>query len=96
MSKYGVFPGPYFPIFGLNTGKYGPEKTPYLDTFHATSTYITKRWISSEFSVLTLEDLIKKDYQYNSMIFDKKDTSQHDCVPPNQILQMKFLEITFS
>ena len=32
MPKYGVFPGPYFP--GLNTGKYGHEKTPYLDTFH--------------------------------------------------------------
>ena len=32
MSKYGVFPGPYFPA---NVGKYGPEKTPYLDTFHA-------------------------------------------------------------
>ena len=28
MSKYGVFSGP-------NTGKYGPEKTPYLNTFHA-------------------------------------------------------------
>ena len=28
------FSGPYFPVFGLNTGKYGPEKTPYLDTFH--------------------------------------------------------------
>ena len=34
VSKYGVFPGPYFPVFGLNTkiygvnntGKYGPEK----------------------------------------------------------------------
>ena len=24
----------YFPAFGLNTGKCGPEKTPYLDTFH--------------------------------------------------------------
>ena len=23
-----------FPLFGLNTGKYGPEKTPYLDIFH--------------------------------------------------------------
>ena len=29
------FSGPYFLIFGLNTGKYGPGKTPYLDTFHA-------------------------------------------------------------
>ena len=42
------FSGPYFPAFGLNrrdtshlsvfspnAGKYGQEKTPYLDTFHA-------------------------------------------------------------
>ena len=28
MSKYGVFSGPYFPMFG-------PEKTPDLVTFHA-------------------------------------------------------------
>ena len=34
MSKYGVISGPYFPVFVLNTGKYGPEMTPYLDTFH--------------------------------------------------------------
>ena len=44
MSKYGVISGPYFPAFGMNTdrysvfipnaGKYGPEITPYLDTFH--------------------------------------------------------------
>ena len=42
VSKYGVSSGPYFLVFGqntdvfiLNTEKYGPEKTPYLDTFHA-------------------------------------------------------------
>ena len=49
MSKNGVISGPYFPAFGLNTeryfvclsvfslnaGKYGPEVTPFLDTFHA-------------------------------------------------------------
>ena len=48
VSKYGVFSGPYFPAFALNrrdadylsvfspnAGKYGPEKAPYLDTFHA-------------------------------------------------------------
>ena len=34
MSKYGVISGPYFPVFGLNTEKYRPEITPYLDTFH--------------------------------------------------------------
>ena len=33
VSKYEVFSGPYFPVFGLNTefspntGKYGPENT---------------------------------------------------------------------
>ena len=27
--------GPYFPVFGPNTEKNGPEITPYLDTFHA-------------------------------------------------------------
>ena len=35
VPKYGAFSDPYFPVFGLNTEKYGPEKTPYLDTFHA-------------------------------------------------------------
>ena len=25
----------YLSIFSPNTGKYGPEKNPYLDTFHA-------------------------------------------------------------
>ena len=35
MSKYGVISGPYFPVFSSNTGKYGPEITAYLDTFHA-------------------------------------------------------------
>ena len=34
MSKYGVISGPYFFVFGLNTGKYGPEITPYLDTLY--------------------------------------------------------------
>ena len=35
VSKNGVFSAPYFPAFSPNTGKYGPEKTPNLDTFHA-------------------------------------------------------------
>ena len=42
VSKYGVFSGPYFPVFGLNMDIYGvnlriepAEKTPHLDTFHA-------------------------------------------------------------
>ena len=35
MSKYGVISGLYFPVFSPNTGKYGPEIAPYLDTFDA-------------------------------------------------------------
>ena len=35
MSKYGVISGPHFPAFSPNTGKYGPEITPYLETFYA-------------------------------------------------------------
>ena len=27
----------YFSVFSPNAGKYGPEKTPYLDTFHVVS-----------------------------------------------------------
>ena len=35
VSKYGAISAPYFPVFSPNTGKYGPEITPYLSTFHA-------------------------------------------------------------
>ena len=30
-----VISGLYFPVFGVNTGKYGPEITPYLSTILA-------------------------------------------------------------
>ena len=39
MSKYGVISGPYFPVFSPNAGKYGPEITPYLDTFLAMAVF---------------------------------------------------------
>ena len=37
VSKYGVISSPYFPVFNPNIGKYGPQITPYLETFHAVS-----------------------------------------------------------
>ena len=40
VSKYEVFSGPYFPVFGLNIGKYGPEKTPHMNTLHAVLLWI--------------------------------------------------------
>ena len=51
LSKYGIFSGPYFPVFGLSTeiysvnlrfqSEYGPEKIPYLDVFYAVGSLIT-------------------------------------------------------
>ena len=45
MSKYGVFSGPIFPHSGWirNAGKYRPEKTLYLNTFHAVFTYFENK-----------------------------------------------------
>ena len=37
VSKYGVIYGPFFPVFGRNTAKYGPEITPYWDTSRSDS-----------------------------------------------------------
>ena len=34
------FSGLYFPVFIPNMAKYGPEKTPYLDIFHAVNVLI--------------------------------------------------------
>ena len=48
MSRYGFFSHPYFSIFSLSTGKYGPEKTPYLDTFytvHGLKLWSNFRWV---------------------------------------------------
>ena len=39
VSKDGVFCGSYLPVFSPNTRKYGPEKTPYLDIFHAVGSF---------------------------------------------------------
>ena len=35
VSKYGIISGLHYLVFGLNTGKYEPKTTLYLDTFHA-------------------------------------------------------------
>ena len=44
MSIYGVFSGPHFPVYSPNTRKNGPEKTPYLDTFHALKKKTLSNW----------------------------------------------------
>ena len=52
VSKYGVFPGPFFPIFELNT-KHGPEKTTYLDSFHAVNNKRNKIYWNKIYTAVT-------------------------------------------
>ena len=47
MSIYGNFSGPFFPVFGLNTGKFGPEKTLYLNTFHAVEALLNDKSLNT-------------------------------------------------
>ena len=78
MSKYGVFSGTYFHEFGLNTekyyllvfspntGKYGPEKTPYLDTFHE----------------VKIQDMKDKNHDMKNKIqYAKKQNSRYQKIP---------------
>ena len=57
MSKYGVFSGLYFLVFSPNAGKYEPEKTPHLDTFHAVVFY--QKAVLNNFVKLMLKHLIR-------------------------------------
>ena len=65
MSKYGVFSGP-------NTRKYGPEKTVYLDTFHAViGIFLTFAWhvkIGYNYYRLLLIFVINRKSQYGMKI----------------------------
>ena len=63
VSKYGVFFWSVFSrirteygeiVFSPNAGKYGPEKTPYLDTFHAVLSYLSVVFSVSFFCFLFL------------------------------------------
>ena len=66
MSKYGIFSGPYFPVFELNTGKYGPEKTPYLDIFHAVT--VTLQFVKSLRFGVTFQFLVLLNHEELAVI----------------------------
>ena len=68
VSKYGVFSGPCFPVFSPNAGKYGPEKTPCLDTFHAVLCLLVfNKWSWSETHVY---DLPMNKMDVNTKVWD--------------------------
>ena len=55
------FCGSYFPLFRPNTGKYVPQKTPYLDNFHAVqllTQYQSKRYLSDYSFFVSLRYMI--------------------------------------
>ena len=54
MSKYGVISDPYFVLLAPNIGKYGPEITLYLDTFHAVQLFQNSMQIQRDLAVKTL------------------------------------------
>ena len=59
------FFGPYFPLFGLNMGKQGPEKSPYLDTFYAVNESkqgLGEVWHNGEFHIVIFECLCLQIY----------------------------------
>ena len=63
MTKHRVFSGPYFLVFGLNTRKYGPQKTPYLDTF---------------LTVLKTVNLVESSIISNKVLNKHKDNNSTD------------------
>ena len=58
--------------FSPNTGKYGPEETPYLDTFHAVIVNFTfsKTWYSGYKCVIATWYSVPILHQRNSSILE--------------------------
>ena len=65
MPKYGVISGPYFPVFGLNTAKYRPEITPYLDTFNVVPNF--RDYTENELSFLKYVLYCQLKWKLNNM-----------------------------
>ena len=55
---YRVSSGTYFPEFSPNTGKYGPEKTLYLNTFHEVQITVDVNKINKRYkeNILNISD----------------------------------------
>ena len=73
------FFGPYFPVFGLNTRKYGLEKTLYLDTFHAVNIFMLYFFISRFFFYYFLNSNQIQNYRLNTNKTFPKKGNKLDC-----------------
>ena len=72
VSKYGVISRPYFPVLGLNTGKYGPEITLYLDILHAVMVSIHLTMMKNVNIFTIYESLLKNAVKNLPIIYQKK------------------------
>ena len=60
-------------IFSPNTGKYGPEKTPYLDTFHAVTLTVNLKSEKAFLTLLTKQATLKAKFlRHNKNLFMTK------------------------
>ena len=50
-----------------NTGKYGPEKTPYLDNFHAVLTYLIRSILQPTRPIVMLRELISNVFFFHAL-----------------------------
>ena len=92
MSKYGVFSGRYFPVFELNTGKYGPEKTPYLDTFHAVHpSILIKKHKERANSSFVFEIVIKEKIEKLVTNLNIRKTVQSNDIPIKLVKDFGYL-----
>ena len=76
------FSGPYFPVFSPNTGKYGPEKSPYLVTFHSVNFYSVRYSVNSvRYFGPIIRDLISHKLSIICKLIGKLKNGIHKCKP---------------
>ena len=74
------FSGPCFPVLLLYTEKYGPEKTPYLETFHTMTTYGLQHWKwRNTYLLHTIFPCAKNFSFFIKDFFSEFDQSRRDC-----------------
>ena len=90
VSKYEVFSGPHFSVFSPNTGKYGPEKTPYWDTFHA----VILLWNFALLLHFVFENRFYPLFASRTVSLKKREKKkQIFCLPFFKVLLMNWLPI---
>ena len=89
------FSGPYFPVFGLNTGKYGPEKNSIFGQFSCCGfarIVRSHRRCSARIGVLRNFTKFRGKHLYQSLFIKKR--LWHRCFPENfaKFLRTLFLQ----